>query len=1273
MYARKVAVAALSAMLLIAAVLAVFCLISGTKASALAEMSIYESDFSSVTEQSPLGDGWESGYYKAGSQYLKDGALWIDTKTGSGIATVLYTGLESDDVLIEADMTMLDKTDVNRWMGVVYRSSPKDPAVSMFAAKANNQVLYHAYFGDTTYSGTKGWNVHETKTLGGSFHPELAGLINSGETVRMALAVVNNQVTGFINGTEILRFTAPYTNAHEGGCVGFGTANALVKIDNVQIRSLSELEAEKGAQIDHGIDLPAESGADEIVSAAEPGNYIAEGVLDMTAVTDEAKLGLANNNSVRIEAFVKPSGEAGIRKISDGVESVLISGTATIENNVAVAVKTIVSNGAYRLYVGGQEIGIGYDMEETIARFSLVSGTRAKLTELSMYKTGRTVGRVVVSVDETKEISYGTESPDWSGVCLDFIFSDGTTERQTVDNSMIRGYDPYESGLQMLTLLYSVNGVARELPFSVTVGADPSSLFDLKIGVISDVHIGANAGNTAALTTALQYYKAKGIDVLVGVGDFAHDKIEYLNEFANLIDSVFDDPSTAPEKVFVMGNHDTYSFEAEGYTRGTDAFNEQVETYFTQTLGVVADKGREGLNYYKVIDGYVFVGLYINTPIEERDALLAEAYALSEQNGKPIFVIQHEHPKGSTYISKVADADPAMHEIMKKYPNAVMLAGHSHNPLADERAIWQGEYTVVSCGTLFGAIVEENMYEGGSVNGSFQTNNWSAKSGLYIEIGEGFYDITRYDFANGKKLGKNWEITFTDGDVDRNPYNYEQRAAVAQAPSFAADAQVTAEALSASVVRLTWPGCMTEYPNEDDIVQSYIIRAYDDETDELKAEKRVISQHYLGRVAEKETYTLAFGGLSSQISYRFEIVAVESYQAESKPLTVKADTKQFETTANTATFHADFDYEWDQDCFALYTSAAVYPITFSDGSLLTNSLASSKAILKGLTFKGGVLETMMTMSASGAVLSGGIFLFASDAANEQDTITAYNVHLDSPANSTKLQISLYRFNGKYDGAVATKAIENYFADGAQKDTVRLKAEVTDGVIYVSVNDELLMTQNLGNAELSGAVGLRAHYSGIRFDYFTVNESALGHAETDTEQLDGLFSRAKNLLAEVNIGNASECACTQDVVSQATYDALAELLERYDNERIRAYARHIAEVEELLNVEIGNFSEQIVSGEMHNYGEWNVTKEPTEREKGERQRICGDCQTIDTEEIPMLEPGPEPEPEPEPEPGPEPEPEPEPNGCNSALATGNLLLAGFAGSVAVLCKKRIMRK
>ena len=183
MYARKVAVAALSAMLLIAAVLAVFCLISGTKASALAEMSIYESDFSSVTEQSPLGDGWESGYYKAGSQYLKDGALWIDTKTGSGIATVLYTGLESDDVLIEADMTMLDKTDVNRWMGVVYRSSPKDPAVSMFAAKANNQVLYHAYFGDTTYSGTKGWNVHETKTLGGSFHPELAGLINSGETV----------------------------------------------------------------------------------------------------------------------------------------------------------------------------------------------------------------------------------------------------------------------------------------------------------------------------------------------------------------------------------------------------------------------------------------------------------------------------------------------------------------------------------------------------------------------------------------------------------------------------------------------------------------------------------------------------------------------------------------------------------------------------------------------------------------------------------------------------------------------------------------------------------------------------------------------------------------------------------------------------------------------------------------------------------------------------------------------------------------------------------
>ena len=78
-----------------------------------------------------------------------------------------------------------------------------------------------------------------------------------------------------------------------------------------------------------------------------------------------------------------------------------------------------------------------------------------------------------------------------------------------------------------------------------------------------------------------------------------------------------------------------------------------------------------------------------------------------------------------------------------------------------------------------GFSVEENMYEGGSVNGSFQPGNWDAKHALYMEIRNSGINIERYDFAHDQKLGKDWFIPVNDGVVDRTPYNYALRSAAA--------------------------------------------------------------------------------------------------------------------------------------------------------------------------------------------------------------------------------------------------------------------------------------------------------------------------------------------------------------------------------------------------------------------------------------------------------------------------------------------------------------
>jgi hypothetical protein len=49
-----------------------------------------------------------------------------------------------------------------------------------------------------------------------------------------------------------------------------------------------------------------------------------------------------------------------------------------------------------------------------------------------------------------------------------------------------------------------------------------------------------------------------------------------------------------------------------------------------------------------------------------------------------------------------------------------------------------------------------------------------------------------------------------------------------------------------------------------------------------------------------------------------------------------------------------------------------------------------------------------------------------------------------------------------------------------------------------------------------------------------------------------------------------------------------------------------------------YKDKEVSATGHKYGEWTVTKEATEKEKGSKEKVCSGCNDKVTEEIPMLE-------------------------------------------------------
>ena len=1133
----------------------------------------YDAEFSESEEGvTTLPEGWRfHPNYSGGTLTQKDGALYFNTKGVSGLKAVFYEQSMYTDYLIEADYTMLDKDSSAKWMGILYRANTGENALNMFSVKWDGASFLHAYYGTalTAYDGSainKGHATYGSKTVGTS---------TTQTKVNLKLAVIGNKVIAFVNDVKAVEWETNNVT-QELGSFGIVTSGANIKVENYKVINLSELnEKEVGKLIEHGLTLPT-NGAVNITSSAVLGNHVASSTLGFDASADEnasVDVLIAQSGGTKVYATIEKNGKVTVTKETSKGSTVLMEKTATIANTAEFVLKAVYVNGTVKLSIDNTDVGYALALKDLIGKYGFVSDGAAVLKSVQLNETVKSLSAITINVG-LEAIEYNT-TPDWSAVEIICTLSDGSVVCPEVTDDMISGLDTTETGPQHVTLTYNYNGETFTKTFKVIVKDDPNNIPKAKIGVMSDVHIGAVASNKTALINALNYYKEREVDAIVVVGDFCHNYMYMMDEFNTLYKSVFPDGEDTPEKIFVMGNHDTYAFEDEGYKRGTEAHNEAVEEYFTNTFGCTADGGTVGLNYYKIVKGYVFVGLYVQTPLEEQEAILKEAFMLPEAQNSPVFVLHHEQPGGSTYCAygyKVG-------ELLKEYPNAVVFSGDNHNPLADERAIWQGEYTVVTTGALFGPALDDGVkYEGGAEGGIFQPGWNSAKAALYMEIYDSELKFVRYDFTHNEKLGKDWVINLTEKGVDRSTYTYASRTEAAVAPEFAKDAEATATALGESVIKVTWPKAITVYEEMDDIIQRYIIRAYDADTNELVYTKNVISQYYLGRNLEYDSYSVTFYGLNSNTDYRFEVVAVESFQKESQPLVVYADTKEFARDISQAAFYANFDYDWDALEFDTYNHIEENQITFADGMLSTHSGNASKAIVKDVIFKSGTIETLISMNNTGANISAGIYLNVSNPDDEQDTITAYNVQLESAADSKGLKVCLYKFNGKYAGCLTYTNLSNYFENGTEKDSVILKAEIWNNTLIVSVDGKAVLNYAIGS--VSGAVGLRSHYSGVNFEHIRIVEDSTEYVAPDTTEFDQLIEEAKELLANAEVGEADEYGCQETYISQEAYDALADLVEAYDIDLIRAYERHLVQVIPILKEGIEEFQVADENGEVH---------------------------------------------------------------------------------------------
>ncbi len=185
--------------------------------------------------------------------------------------------------------------------------------------------------------------------------------------------------------------------------------------------------------------------------------------------------------------------------------------------------------------------------------------------------------------------------------------------------------------------------------------------------------------------------------------------------------------------------------------------------------------------------------------------------------------------------------------------------------------------------------------------------------------------------------------------------------------------------------------------------------------------------------------------------------------------------------------------------------------TVKDGKLVVPAGAEYKFMLKNK----GKLDTFSISAdinvSTDKQTNAGIYIFASDAGDDQDAIKAYNVQIESQAGSDEYTVKIFNFNGEYLGAIASSKTLT-----ASNGSVNLKIVVKNDMIFVFADDseEPVISSTVEEGSY-GNVGLRSQDCESIFDnVILVTDQFIAEDDEPTPPKTG-----------INIAFAVACALT----------------------------------------------------------------------------------------------------------------------------------------------------
>ncbi len=306
-----------------------------------------------------------------------------------------------------------------------------------------------------------------------------------------------------------------------------------------------------------------------------------------------------------------------------------------------------------------------------------------------------------------------------------------------------------------------------------------------RIGIMTDTHVYDELESCSRVKAALELFKAQGAEMVINCGDIADWHCpEGYRFYRQTFNSVYPAAATRPKEIYAYAAHDVGRYKGPDGSIG--AFKELKRLLEAPNDPTCAFtwKGLPFLVFPQFTGkpGYLTWAEYAKAVDD----------ACKANPGKPVFVIDHVPPAGTTFHSWTWGSE-GCRKALEGHPQVVSISGHVHGSLASERQIWQGSFTAINFGCL--------QTWGGFAAGS--TPPPQGKPNYGVAVMDVYADrlvIRRYDVRDGSEYFPDdpWIVPLPFA-AKSAPYAREAHlrhvAARRPLPTFAPGAKVTVKAV----------------------------------------------------------------------------------------------------------------------------------------------------------------------------------------------------------------------------------------------------------------------------------------------------------------------------------------------------------------------------------------------------------------------------------------------------------------------------------------------